>query len=225
MAVLCHGFGAPGDDLVPVADELFDLRPELAGKVRFVFPEAPLSMADLGLGPGRAWWMLAPEHLAAIQAQDVPAMLKMRHETPEGLTRARRLLMALVAELTRETGLPYGRLVLGGFSQGAMLATDVALRLEEPPAALAVFSGTLVNEAEWAERAPRRKGLRVLQSHGRADPLLPFANAEALRDLFTGAGLAVDFRPFDGGHGLSPGALEGLGQLLADFLDIPRQPR
>jgi hypothetical protein len=44
--VLCHGFGAPGDDLVPLADELFRLRPALARKVRFAFPEAPLCIGE-----------------------------------------------------------------------------------------------------------------------------------------------------------------------------------
>ena len=105
--------------------------------------------------------------------------------------------------------------MLGGFSQGAMLATDVALRLDEPPAGLVIFSGTLVNEAEWAARAPRRAGLGVLQSHGRQDPLLPFDNAVALRDLLAGAGLAVDFFAFDGGHALPPDALLRLGAFLA----------
>ena len=50
--VLCHGFGAGGDDLVPLHRELCGLDPRLE-RQRFIFPEAPLS-----LGPGsRAWWM------------------------------------------------------------------------------------------------------------------------------------------------------------------------
>ena len=63
------------------------------------------------------------------------------------------MLMALVDELGRGTGLAPGRIVLGGFSQGAMVATDVALRLEEPPAALVVLSGTLLCQDEWRRRA------------------------------------------------------------------------
>jgi phospholipase/carboxylesterase len=215
VAVLCHGFGAPGDDLVGLAGELFRLAPALAGKVRFVFPEGPLSLESLGMGGARAWWMLEPAHFAAIQAQDLPRMLAMRREVPDGLPKARRLLMALVEGLSRETGLAPGRVVLGGFSQGAMLATDVALRLEEPPAGLAILSGTLVNEVEWQVRAPKRAGLPVLQAHGRQDPLLPFENAVALKDLLTSAGLPVEFLPFDGGHTIASGPLERLAQFLA----------
>ncbi|MHB8879801.1 MAG: alpha/beta hydrolase [Myxococcaceae bacterium] len=214
VVVFLHGFGAPGGDLVPLGSELFKLCPPLAGRVRFVFPEAPLSLQELGMGEARAWWMLEPAHFAAIASGDLPQMLKMRHEVPEGLPRARRLLIGLVEELSRSTGLPYSRIVLGGFSQGAMLATDVALRLEEPPAGLVVLSGTLVNEGEWAKRAPNRAGLGVLLSHGRQDPLLPFQNALALRDLLAGAGLGVEFLPFEGGHTLSPAALSRVGAFL-----------
>ena len=49
IVVLVHGFGAPGDDLVPLADEI-----SAPAGTRFVFPAAPLS-----LGPdSRAWWMI-----------------------------------------------------------------------------------------------------------------------------------------------------------------------
>jgi phospholipase/carboxylesterase len=208
--VLCHGYGAPGDDLVPLGAELFRLRPALAGKVRFVFPEAPLA----------AWWPIPMEYLVSVQSGDREGMNRMRHEAPEGLTRARRLLIGLVEELARLTQLPFSQIVLGGFSQGAMLATEVALKLEESPAGLVVFSGTLVNEKDWAQRAPARKGLGVLQFHGRQDPLLPFDNAVALRDLLVNAGLPVDFHPFQGGHTLPPDGLERLG----DFL-LARLPR
>ena len=77
----------------------------------------------------------------------------MRTEIPEGLASARRKLMALLEVAQVETGLPMSRFLLGGFSQGAMLATDVTLRLEEAPAGLAALSGTLLCEEEWRPRA------------------------------------------------------------------------
>ena len=43
-------------DLVPISDELFELRPALADSVEFFFPAAPLSLDDVGLYGGRAWW-------------------------------------------------------------------------------------------------------------------------------------------------------------------------
>lgn len=220
VVVFCHGFGAPGDDLVPLGGEVLRALPALADRVRIVFPEAPLSLRDAGYGTGRAWWMFDPMRLYEARGPDDIAQM-LRAECPDGLPRARRLLTAAVSEIARQGSLPLGRILLGGFSQGAMVSTDVALRLEEAPAALAVLSGTYVCEREWAARAKGRAGLSVLQSHGRSDPLLPFVNAEALRDLFTSAGLQVDWLPFEGGHTVPLAALGRLAHLVERALAAP----
>jgi phospholipase/carboxylesterase len=217
--LLCHGFGAPGDDLVPLGAAMIERQPELARRARFVFPEAPLSLAQLGFDYGRAWWQIDFDRMAA--ARDPEAIHRLSQETPEGLPRARRLLLGLIEELARQVGSGPSKTVLGGFSQGAMLATDVALRLEEAPAGLIILSGTLLSEPEWRKRAPARRGLKVFQSHGRQDPLLPFQRAVALRDLLVEAGLEVDFFPFDGVHTIPLEALER----AADFLVRCLAPR
>lgn len=209
-ALLCHGFGASGDDLVGIGHEL-QRRKELRD-VAFVFPAAPLTLAGIGLLGSRAWWLF--DFVRMAEKGHAGAFEQLRREVPEGLGRARRMLAACLAEAGRQLALPPGRIVLGGFSQGAMLATDVALRLEDPPAALCVFSGTLLCEADWTRRARGRAGLRVLLTHGRGDPLLPFAGAIALRDVLKGAGLDVDFRPFDGTHTVGEAGLAALAELL-----------
>ena len=220
--VLCHGYGAPGTDLVPLARELCQLAPELAGATAFVFPEAPESLEGLGLWGGRAWW---PISLEALESYARGAQRPdNRGEEPEGLAHARRLLLKMLEEFSAASGLAYDRMVLGGFSQGAMLTTDVALALDEPPAGLVILSGTLLSESSWRKRAARRAGLPVFQSHGRQDPLLPYALAEALRDLLTGAGLSVDFHAFDGEHTIAAEVLEALPPWLMDGPRAPRAP-
>lgn len=211
--VLCHGFGAPGDDLVGLYGELQHMRPELA-RQRFIFPEAPLS-----LGPGsRAWWLIDFAGLERVQRGDAAALRAFRKIEPEGMPAARAALRKLVDEVSAQTKLPLSKIALGGFSQGAMLSTDVALRLEEAPRALAVLSGTLLLEDVWRQKAKARAGLRVLQSHGTEDPLLGFDLAEALRDLLQEAGCKVDFLPFRGGHTIPLNVLEKLSALLDDTL-------
>ncbi|NOX56227.1 MAG: phospholipase [Planctomycetes bacterium] len=212
VAILCHGFGAPGTDLVSVASELVLLRPELADAVRFVFPAAPLRLDDVGMPGGRAWWMIDLDRLnAAMQRGE---LLDMRRETPEGLAEARARLMDLVHAVCERMSVATAQVVLGGFSQGAMLSTDVTLRLEDAPAALCIWSGTLLCEDDWRRLAPRRRGMPVLQSHGRNDPLLPFAAAESLRDLLQEAGLQVEFLPFGGLHEIPREALRRFAELL-----------
>jgi phospholipase/carboxylesterase len=213
VAVLSHGFGAPGDDLVPLYDELLALKPELK-RVRFVFPEAPLELDPFA----RAWWMIDARTVMQLQASDPSALREFRKVEPEGMAKARAMMLKLVDDVAVQTGAP---IVLGGFSQGGMISTDVALRLEQRPLALVVMSGTLLIEDVWRAKAKARAGLPVLQSHGREDPLLAFMTAEWLRDLLVEAGLKVDFVPFSGGHTIPLNVLEKLAGFLDALLHEP----
>lgn len=215
LVVLCHGYGAPGDDLVALAGEALRLSAGGTGPTRFLFPHAPNPLEDFPHGDARAWWAINIERLVAAQSGDVATLERLREDVPEGLPKARRALMALVDEALRQTRLPTSKLILGGFSQGAMLTTDVALRLDEAPAGLVVMSGTVICESEWRKRAPQRAGLRVLQSHGRFDPLLPFGEAERLRQIFTAAGMKTEWVPFDGVHTITGEVV----RRLAAFID------
>jgi phospholipase/carboxylesterase len=144
---------------------------------------------------------------------------RLRNEAPEGLASARRRLQgAIETLLAGTTGLGPERVVLGGFSQGGMLATDLALHWEQRPAALVALSSVPVTAETWRKLAPRRAGLPVILSHGRQDPVLPYSEGEALRDLLTTAGLSVDFIPFDGPHTVHPDALDRVARLLGGLL-------
>jgi phospholipase/carboxylesterase len=211
--ILCHGFGAPGTDLVALGPDLAAMCPEQAGDVLFVFPQGPLDLARMGLPGARAWWMIDVERFQRT-VEHPEKMARFRREVPVGMPESCQHLRGLMADVQRQTGIPVGRTLLGGFSQGAMVATDVALRLSERPAALCVFSGTLLAQEEWQSLAQKRGPLPVLQSHGYFDAILPFSGAEALRDLLKGAGLDVEFLPFDGPHTIPYEALERLALLM-----------
>ena len=132
------------------------------------------------------------------------------------MAEARVKVIALLDELERRAGAK--TIVLGGFSQGAMLACDVALHTTRPLAGLILLSGTLLAADEWTPLMPKRKGLRVFQSHGSADPLLPSFMAESLRDLLVQAGLSVEWVGFRGGHEIPGVVLEKLGGFLRAVL-------
>ncbi|MCW5804895.1 MAG: phospholipase [Deltaproteobacteria bacterium] len=204
--VLLHGFGAPGDDLVVLADHI------RAG-ARWFFPEAPLELGGL-YGDSRAWWLLDLAALEADLRTGVPR--DRRAELPEGLHAARAQLLRFLDELEAQHGVAPDRLVLGGFSQGAMLSLDVALHRERTPPRLLLMSGTLLAESDWQPRWPRLARSKVLLSHGRADGLLPFGVAEALRDRLRDAGATVDWHPFDGGHEIPSAVVAAAGPFLGD---------
>lgn len=199
--LLCHGFGAPGDDLVPLAREI-----DAGPGVRWFFPEAPLELA----WGGNAWWEIDIERmqLMALRGQRRP----LAEETPPGLAEARAALEATIAELERSHGVRREALIIGGFSQGAMLTTEIALHAEVPFAGLVVLSGNLLSEDRWAAAARQRgASLHVLQSHGQRDQLLPFEGAEALRDLLVSSGASVDFLAHGGGHEIPYPVLQRIG--------------
>jgi phospholipase/carboxylesterase len=202
--VLLHGFGAPGDDLVVLAREI-------DAPVRFVFPEAPLELGGL-YGNARAWWMLDLARLEEELRSGTPR--DRSAEIPDGLPVARTQIGRLLDQLEARYGVTADRLVLGGFSQGAMLALDVALHRPAPPAALLLMSGTLVAETEWTPRMASLKGVPILMSHGRTDMLLPFFVAERLRDRLREVGAEVDWHPFVGGHEIASTVLDAAGKFL-----------
>ncbi len=203
VVVLMHGYGAPGTDLVPLWREL-----SVPHSVRFVFPEAPLEL-DFG---GRAWW---PIDMQRLQDRFSPgAVERLTAEVPEGVSEARAALIELLDVLERDYGARPEQTILGGFSQGAMLATDTVLRTERPFGGLVILSGTIISHAEWQPLFAARRGLPVLQGHGRADAVLPFEVAEQLHRELSEAGLPVEFVPFNGGHGIGGSVLDSLAALI-----------
>ena len=111
--------------------------------MRFAFPAGPLSMGVADWGDARAWWPLDWMKLSTL-SRTAEGRERLRNETPEGLVSARRKLQGSIEALLAGTGLGPERVVLGGFSQGAMLATDLALHWEHRPAALVALSSVPV---------------------------------------------------------------------------------
>ncbi len=197
--VLFHGYGADAADLAGLADAL--RTPQGAS---WYFPEGFLSIG----GMGRAWW---PVDQAAVElAMRTGTHRDLRGAPPPGyaeaLSRAGRFLDALAV--------PVRSLILGGFSQGAMLAARLCLSLPENPAALLLFSGNPIDLPTLARLAPARTGLRFFASHGRFDPVLSFAYGKEQYDCFTQSGMIGTFYEFLGGHEIPPGAMRGAEQVL-----------
>lgn len=215
LCVLLHGFGAPGTDLVPLGRML-----RAPAGTRFAFPAAPIDLGSVpgmalgGFGDARAWWLIDIERIQMALATGRRG--DFTDQVPDGLTEARTALARALDEMTTALHVPPGQIVLGGFSQGAMLSLDLALRSERALAGLVVWSGTMIGAPDWraALKTGHRRGLRIVQSHGRQDPLLPYAIADQLRGELTEAGLEVDFVPFSGGHEIPPPVLERTSALL-----------
>jgi len=184
LVVLLHGYSMTPADLAPFAHSLG------TGGV-FLFPEGPLP----ALSGGRSWF---PMDDAARQAAQRTGPRDLAERHPAGLAAARErlgsYLRACAARFRPE------KTVLGGFSQGGMLACDAVLHGTAVVDALLLMSASRLNIGEWQAHAARLGTLPVLISHGKTDPDLAFSAGAALRDFVAAAGAEVTWLPFDGGH-------------------------
>lgn len=186
-------------DLVPLAAELAVKRP-----LTWLFPDAP-SLLEWG---GKAWFPIDAAAFEEAQRSGAPRDLSLH--APEGMAAACEELGLFLKEIDE----PWENIVLMGFSQGAMLAVDLALRAEGKPAGVVILSGTLVDKKTTAALALKKKGLPFFQTHGSADPLLGFAQALALEKTLTDSGWVGTLQRFEGGHAIPPEAMATLRDWL-----------
>jgi phospholipase/carboxylesterase len=192
LVVLLHGYGADGRDLIALGQAW---QPVLPGAA-FVAPDAPMPIA---LGKtGRQWFALT-----------------MRDPTEywRGVEMAKPALFSFLdAELER-LSLPAYRLALVGFSQGAMMALHVGLRLSPPPAAIVGYSGRLAGPQHLPESTPDAP--RLMLVHGEEDEVIPVEALELSREALASRGFGLEWhrRPHLG-HGIDDAGL----RLGASFL-------
>lgn len=184
--ILCfHGYGADARDLAGLAGEL-----RLGGPARWIFPDAPRGMGPFS--PGRMWFPVDEEKIQ--EAQRSGRAWDLSSARPEGLDEAHEAALGLVEAL----GAPWGQLVLGGFSQGSMVAVELMLKAPEPPRGLFILSGNLVDEVSLRRLAPAKAGTPFFQSHGTMDPLLGYEGGRRLHQALQEAGIRGEAPQFRG---------------------------
>jgi phospholipase/carboxylesterase len=199
--VLLHGYGVPANDLV-----LLPRRIRAGVGLRWFFPEGPLSIGDTAQGQdelARAWY---PVDHVAIQER-LAAGLSPYPETspvPPGLDQALAQLAACLAALASEHDVAPERTIVGGFSQGAVMATELVLQQRPLFAGAALLSGRLLDPARL-DPSLRELGasLHVFQSHGAADTVIPMANGLALRDVLAAHGASLQWFRYEGAHAIT----------------------
>lgn len=188
--VLLHGWGADADDLC-------DLGVLLGGpELSVVALRAPLPHPG---GGGRQWYDL--------QQPGWPQLPAARRDL-------RRRLLALANDI------PLSRTVVLGFSQGAALALDVATAAEGLPLA-GVIACSGYPHPDWqpgaVEAGQGGPVPAVLLTHGRQDPVVPYAASEALLQQLRGSGRPAQLIGFAGGHAIDI-ADAALSEALGRFL-------
>ena len=208
--VLLHGYGSSAERWMPFTQTI---RWPATG--RFVFP----------VGPERTGLPGAPTDARTWFPLDLASHIPPGKSIPD-LSGTRLVGLKSAASLVEEVlryrkVVPRGPLVLGGFSQGAMVASEVAFRTKVPLSAVIVLSGTLVDEPSWERHFGERQNLRVFIAHGRRDTVLPFELAVRFQQKLQASGISVTWVPFDGGHEIPAVVVIALNDFL-DNLQLPR---
>jgi len=192
--VLVHGRGADEQDLEPLLDEL-DPDRRFAG----FLPRGPLS-----LPPGGAHWYVVQEVGFPDPSTFGPSLAE---------------LSAWVDEVTAAAGIPPERVVLGGFSQGAVMAYALGLASGRPrPAAILAFSGFVPEVDGFEPDLAGRAGLPVSIAHGTYDPVIHVEFGRRARDLLTGGGLDVAYVEEPIPHTIGPAGLAQAREVLSRAL-------
>jgi phospholipase/carboxylesterase len=204
--VILHGLGADGNDFVPIAREL-DL--DAVGPVRFVFPHAPVMPVTINNGYRmRAWYDI----------------LGMEVGSPEDEAGLRRSMAAVEQLLEREKqrGMPAGRIVLAGFSQGCAMALMSGLRHQERLAGIVGMSGYLPLAATTAaERSDANALTPIFMGHGLQDPVVIIERGTASRDALRALGYEVEWHDYAMPHSVCMEEIGDLGRWLNRVLAKP----
>ncbi len=180
--VLLHGRGADEHDLFPLLDAL-DPERRLLG----VTPRGPLS-----LPPDGAHWY-------ALGGLPTP--------NPETFLPT----FAQVSAFLDALPVPIDRVVLGGFSQGAVMSYALGLGGGGPrPAAIVALSGFFPRVPGFEIDLDKLDGYPVAIAHGSLDPIIPVDFGRDARAILEGAGASVLYRETPIPHTIDPAVVREL---------------
>ena len=184
--VLFHGRGTSEQDLAPLID-VFDPRERLVG----AFPRGPLELPPSG------------HHWSAVQDDG--------HPDSETFLATFDRLQAWLDGLAERTGVPIERTVVGGFSQGAVMAWALGLGPGRPrPAGILAMSGFIPTVPGFDLQLDDLGGLPVAITHGSQDPLIDVERGRDARDRAAAAGADVVYLETDAPHIFDPRVVPGL---------------
>lgn len=180
-----HGLGADGNDFAPLIPQL-DIIEALA--VRVVLPHAPRRAVTINNGMVmRAWYDISATDFSAV-------------EDEAGIRDSARLLEALVRREV-EHGVPAGRILLAGFSQGGAVVLHTGLRYPQRLGGILVLSAYLPLAASLpAERSAANSDTPIMFAHGQQDPVVPMPWALKSRDVLERQGYTVDWHDYPMPH-------------------------
>ena len=186
LVILCHGYGANGQDLIGLALSWREAFPNTA----FFSPNAPEPVP--GMAGGYQWW-----GIGSFSAQ----------EREEGVARAAPVLNAFITQTLSDAGLTEADLALVGFSQGTMMALHVGLSRPNKVAGILGYSGAIASADLLAPLIAHKPPIQLV--HGDMDQMIPPGAMDSAATFLRGEGLEVATHVSRGvGHGIAADGIE-----------------
>jgi len=192
-----HGLGADGHDFENIVPEL--RLPSEPG-VRFIFPHAPHRPVTINGGSiMRAWYDIAlSDHGFSQNADHIRDSEKIVHR---------------LIERENSRGIPSGRIVLAGFSQGGAIVLHAGLRYPRPLAGLLSLSAPVpFIEDLMAETHTVNAHVPIFMAHGTGDQMVPYAMAQQARAQMEVKGLNIEWHAYVTGHSVVPDEIRDISR-------------
>jgi len=189
--VLMHGRGVDENDLFPLLDLLDPER-----RLEAFTPRAPLQPPG---HTGNHWYVVE----------------RVGYPDRETFAFTYERLGGWLDAVAAETGMPPGRTVLGGFSQGGVMSYAMGLGPgREAPAAIIAMSSFVPTVEGWEADFTDREAVPVYHAHGVADPIISVEFGRRARELLEGR-VDLTYREHPGGHAIDPRSFDELAALVA----------
>lgn len=200
--LLLHGLGADGHDLEGILPHL--RRPD-ESRWRFVFPHAPTRSVTINGGMHmRAWYDIDPDAGLDSGREDINASAA--------------LAAALIAR-EEARGVESERVIIGGFSQGGVIALETGLSYPRRLGGIVGLSTYLHDHARITERLSLANAeLPLFMAHGLMDPMIPIQRAATGRSTLTDLGYPLTWHEYPMGHEICLEELQALSAWLAQRL-------
>lgn len=179
-----HGLGANGHDLAPLHEQFKDIWGQ---STRFVFPHAPHRSVSVNDGYRMPAWY-------DIHHNDI-----QRGMDRKGILQSHACIQALIDEQIIQ-GIAAERIILAGFSQGGAMAVYTGLRQSKPLGGVIALSCYQLLPQEVINHPPQH----IFIGHGEADPVVPLALGEQLRESLQHQGHHVEWQQYPMQHSISP---------------------
>ncbi len=172
--ILMHGFGSNMADLANLAPAIN------RSDYLYVCPNAPTAF-DLGMGQtGYAWANLYGNTYdqEALAAEDK--------------------FMSFLEEVEANYRILQDKRIMGGFSQGGMMAYQIGLPLPDCFAGVFALSSTVKSPDIIRPRLPERRDQPIFVAHGTADMIAPIQAGRGSRDLLQKWGFSPEYHEYEG---------------------------